>query len=136
MSIAKAKKTVFQSGFTLLEMLVVIGLVGVLAAIALARYDDHILASNRQAARAALLQAQQTMERHFLQNGTYVGAVLPAAQLSDPFVLALVASTPLTYTVTAAPGRADPCGNLTIDQAGVRGATLAATPQAVINCWQ
>lgn len=136
MDIVKTKSSNHQAGFTLLELLVVIGLIGVLAAVAVARYDDHIASSNRQQARAALLFAQQAMERAHLQSGTYVGAVLPAAQPNDPFVITLVNPTAVTYTLqsTTRPPAVDPdCGTLSIDQAGTRGAT---GPIGALACWQ
>jgi len=130
----KKRPTGSQSGFTLLEMLFVIGMIGVLAAVALARYDNHITSSSRQAARAALLLAQQSMERAFLQNGTYVGAVLPAVQPNNPFVIALVNPTATTYTLQATPNTADAdCGILSVNQAGMRGATGSV---GALGCWQ
>ena len=125
-----------QRGFTLLEMLLVIGIVGVLAAIALARYSSHIVTSNRQSARAALMLAQQDMERAHLQSGTYVGAALPAAQLGDAFTLSLTDLSASAYTLHATPKAGQPdelCGTLSITQNGTKAETGAGT---ALDCWE
>lgn len=63
-----------QRGFTLIELMIVVAIVAILAAVAWPSYQNHIRATNRADAQGALLGLAQAMERHFTQNGTYGGA--------------------------------------------------------------
>lgn len=62
-------------GFTLIEVMVVVAIIGILAAIAYPNYTDYVLRSNRTAATACLTEMAQLMERHYSANSfSYVGA--------------------------------------------------------------
>ena len=119
-------------GFTLIELMIVVAIVGILSAIAYPSYQEHVRKSQRADAQAVLLEAAQFMERYYTVNNTYVGADIVAAGLNTSpkgaahanhgidFVANSVTAT--GYTLQAAPANADPrCGNLTINQAGTRG---------------
>ena len=60
-----------QGGFTLLELMIVVVVLGILAAIALPSYREYVRRANRAEARAALQAASQWMERAFTARGTY-----------------------------------------------------------------
>lgn len=138
-------------GFTLIEMLIVVALIGVLAGIAYPAYTRHVERAHRAEARATLLEAAQYLERHYVSNNAYTGAVLPdrlqtvpagAAAAAARYTLA-VAVTDTTYTVTATPASTgDGCGNLTLDGLGVRSASEAvdsagnADASLVAACWR
>lgn len=119
-------------GFTLIEVMIVVAIVGILTAIALPSYNEYIRRGHRTEARASLLQMAQWMERAATANGVYptasdsasaVVAALSGAQ-KDRYAVTL-ASTTSTFTVTAAPKGAqtgDKCGSYTLSQAGERGA--------------
>ncbi len=65
-----------KSGFTLIEVLIVVAILGILAAIAIPSYTKYITSSRRADGQVALLEAAQKMERYFTNNNTYVGATI------------------------------------------------------------
>jgi len=65
-------------GFTLIELMIVLAVVGILMAIAMPSYNDYIRRGHREDARTALLQAQRWLERAATATGGYP-ASLPDA---------------------------------------------------------
>jgi type IV pilus assembly protein PilE len=61
-----------NQGFSLMELLIVIAIVGILAAVAYPSYTDSVRKSNRADARIALTEAAARQEREFSQSGSYV----------------------------------------------------------------
>ena len=66
----------FSYGFTLIEVLIVVAIIGVLAAIAYPSYQKHIIRSKRLDAQSEMLQIAQTMASYKLRNGTFAGATV------------------------------------------------------------
>lgn len=64
-----------NSGFTLIELMVTIGILAVLAAIAIPAYNGYITTSRQGAARANLEPLRLAEEDYWLDNGTYVAGV-------------------------------------------------------------
>lgn len=133
------------SGFSLIELMIVVAIVGILAAIALPSYSEYVKRGNRASARAAMLEAQQFMERFYAVNSRYTtdaaGTLSPALPTrlqrvpaeSPRYTLSLSAPALNSYTITATPDTTDKCANLTLTSTGVKGtsSTLGAA-----ECWR
>jgi type IV pilus assembly protein PilE len=134
------------SGFSLIELLVVVVIAGILASIAIPSYNQYIVQSKRADAKAALAEDAQFLERHFASNGFYstskgdgVSPTLPIESLprgggtSTYSIAADVDNT--TYTLTATPENSmagDGCGNLTLTHTGAQG---VSGELSVAECW-
>ncbi|WP_040327863.1 type IV pilin protein [Acidovorax delafieldii] len=136
-----------QRGFTLIEVMIVVAIVGILSAIAYPSYTEYIRRGHRAEARAALLQAAQWLERAATATGTYpLTASFPNTLTTVPSgrYSVAVASPPASatagaaFTLTATPAGGqvgDKCGNYTLTHSGVRGAASATTGALVTECW-
>ena len=133
-----------NKGFSLIELMIVVAIVGILAAVSYPSYQRYVNDSRRSDARANLLQLAQFMERYYTANGRYVdgGGNAPALPYTESprdgsdkyYDLQLQGVDAQNYTLTATPKGAmagDRCGTLSINQAGVK----AASAGSVDECW-
>ncbi|MCP5019060.1 MAG: type IV pilin protein [Ketobacter sp.] len=123
-------------GFTLVELMIVIAVVGIIATIAYPSYNDSVKKSRRADAKGALMGFSQAMERHFTDNNSYLGAASGGANTGAPTIfptqapldssakfydLTIEAATASSYTLRATPinGQTGD-GNLEIDNTGAK----------------
>lgn len=133
-----------QQGFTLIEVMVVVAIVGILSAIAYPSYTEYIARGHRAEARANLLQAAQWMERAATANGTYPTASSAASAIAaleaqlkmDRYGIKVDSANGSSYILTATPKGAqlkDKCGSYTLTQSGKR--DVASATLSVAECW-
>lgn len=129
-------------GFSLVEVMVALAIVGIVSSIAYPAYVQHVLGTNRTAAGACLTEVSQSMERSYTAAFSYAGIELPALQCIDDlgvrysFSLSNLAAR--TYTANASPVGAqtnDDCGALTLNQAGTKSANGSSDIAVVRQCW-
>lgn len=132
-----------QLGFTLIELMIVVAIVGILSAVAYPSYTEYVRRGHRADARAGLLQAQQWLERAATATGAYPTA-LPATltwanDATKRYTISIGGpATTSSFTLTATPKGAqvgDKCGNFTVTHTGLRGAKGVTTGDIVTECW-
>lgn len=144
----------FQRGFTLIELMVVIAIVGVLVAIAYPSYTDYITRSKRATAKSFLVALADQQEHFFNDNKRYAidlnelgygnafitidrqGNAIPALAADRIYAAGVVNVTATSYLALAVPQLAQAindtdCGNMMLDQAGFKSNSGAGT-----DCWR
>ena len=103
-----------RAGFTLIELMIVVGVVGILAIVAYPSFQDSVRKSRRADAIAGLNQLQQLQERVRGQQPSYADAVAsmpgppPATSPERHYVLAVNAASANGYTMTATASASSP----------------------------
>lgn len=159
------KKSAIQTGFTLIEVMIVVAIIGVLASIAYPSYREYVAKARRAEAKTTLIAAQQWMERFYSENFRYdrnsAGTKVtdasqfparfsvspPPGQGSAMYDITVVVTdgTRDVFSVkaqrkTGSAMAADRCGDLTIDHLNRRVVTnytgFSTAAAALDYCWR
>jgi type IV pilus assembly protein PilE len=133
------------AGFTLIELMVALAVLGIIMAVAIPSYRQYALESGRADGKALLYQAAQTLERCYTRYSAYNDGACALQQgdtvesENEKYELTVTAATANDYTLTAAPqgGQADDteCGSLTLTANGTKGAAGGTDAAVVEECW-
>lgn len=145
-----------SSGFTLIELMITVAVIGILAAVAYPSYTQYVQRANRSEARAMLLENAQFLERNFTIANRYDNsnpsggastaidsAALPKTQSPENgaarynLTVAMGAAPAQTFTLSAAPTGSmtgDACDTLTLTNTGAQGVGPSATA-TLAECW-
>ncbi|RMA82385.1 type IV pilin protein [Umboniibacter marinipuniceus] len=116
-------------GFTLIELMLVILIIGILAAIAMPQYDDYVTRTNRTAAQQYMLELASAEQQYLLDSRSYTSTIAnlgvsePSAISGVYTVTIAVSAGPPRFVITAKPvaGTTQASdGDLTINQLGVK----------------
>ena len=127
-------------GITLIELMIVVVVVSILAAVAFPNYQEFTARSKRTEARAALLRLATNQERFYLNNNTFTTDMTQIGFSSNPYitetgyyVVAVTSATPSNFSATATyqkgGSEAGRCLTFTIDGRGQK----SSAPET--NCW-
>lgn len=124
-----------QTGFTLVELIIVVAIISILASIAIPAYNGYVETSKRSDAQASLMALAIAQEKYRATNPSYTTVIgdlngVSSASESGYYTLAVIAASGATFTATATPdGWTDSNGNcspMSINQDG---------PTGTLSCW-
>jgi type IV pilus assembly protein PilE len=144
-----------QYGFTLLEVVIVMAMLGILAAIAIPNYTEYVRRGHRAAAQEHLISLAARQAQFYVDRREFAASVddlnlSTPRELANRYSFAIVtAGPPAVFTIVATPTGSqlgDRCGDMAIDQTGRRGVridgsiavppqTIAAVGNAPTGCW-
>lgn len=142
-AVFKCRSAAFQRGFTLIEVMITVAIIGILAAVALPSYRDYVLRGQIVDATSGLAAMRANMERHFQDNRTYATAgtfTTPCAIDEDRrrvgnFLLSCTATPDATgFTLQAVGSGAANGFTYTVDQNDTRATAAVPTTSGWSTC--
>jgi type IV pilus assembly protein PilE len=143
-------------GFTLIELMITVAIIGILASIAIPSYTEYIKRGKRADAKVALQQLGQYMQRFYAANDRYnkdrsdTNIVIPTALQFTPqgadvtsgfynydTTNSSITAQEFTLRMTPINGMAsDKCGAFTLTNLGIKGVVGNATGTTSADCWR
>ena len=131
----------YMQGITLIELMMVVVIISILAAVAFPNYQEFSARAKRNEARAALLQIATNQERFYLNNNTFTQDMTALGFSADPFttdtgsyVIAVTSADATNFSATATyqlgGSEAGKCLTFTVDGRGSKSSGPAA------DCWE
>ncbi len=138
-----------QSGFTLIEMMIVIAIIGIIAAFAYPNYVEQVRKSKRSDAKVALQQVAQRQESFYARSLAYATSLTALGYATDTIdspereyrITLLPVATAQTFTLTATPGTSSgqqhdqQCATFSLDQMGRKTAADSNSTNTSRVCW-
>ncbi len=132
-----------KPGFSLLELMIVLIIVGILSAICLPIYSEHLIRERRLEAEMNLIKLSNALEKYFLLNNTYEKATLRQLNISDKiadnqYQLQIVSATGSDFLIQAVPlnnqeKKDSLCASLLLNSEGVKQITGNGK---ITECWE
>ena len=120
-----------QTGFTLIELMIAVVVIGILARIAMPAYSDYVIRGKLVEGTSALSDGRVKIEQYFQDNRTYLGGTCPFATANFTYVCSNL--TAASYTITATGKGGLSAFSYTINQANTK---TSATPWGnSASCW-
>jgi type IV pilus assembly protein PilE len=131
------------TGFTLIELMITVAVVGILSAVALPSYQQYVRRANRQEAMLALSDIALRQERFRLDNGAYAGSLddlgfVPRPGAKYNYSLAGVTANAYTANAIAIGSQLSDaaCQAFSVRQDGQRTASDDGGGDATVSCWR
>lgn len=127
-----------MKGFSLIELLIIVSIVGILTTISLPLYSQHVVNERRTEAKTTLIQLAASLEEYDTIHHTYQGASLqvlnfPEIIAHDSYKLSIIDLSDSAFTIAAEPlSHHDTCGTLTLNALGEK--AISGTGQ-ITDCW-
>ncbi len=132
------KLPLLNAGFTLMELMIVVAVIGILAGIAFPQYTAYGERARRSEGRSALLNAAALEERYYSDNNQFAALATVGISTSSEnghytLSLSLDDTNNQSFTLTGTPtGPDSKCSTLTFTNAGAKGFT---GPGTMSDCW-
>lgn len=125
-------------GFSLIELLIVLTIIGILITLSMPLYSHYVARTNRAAAEIALMKLATALEEYHIIHHTYENATLntlhfPNDIANHQYQLSITSASAMQYSIAAIPAKIDErCGTLTLNDQGEKGITGQGQ---LSDCW-
>ncbi|MFJ2283946.1 type IV pilin protein [Pseudomonas sp. NPDC087803] len=128
----------FNRGFTLIEIMIVIAIIGIIITIAAPSYTEYLKKGRRAEVVSLLSEQAQNLERFYTKNNVYTGITGLSTGNDFYTITPTIADQTFLLTATRKAGTTmatDKCGDFTLTNTGVRSMNNATTGLTTKDCW-